>query len=48
MEVACLLRVLSKPELKHGLVLNELQMVLVNFGLQADDAENQAIEKDEV
>jgi hypothetical protein len=31
---------LSKPELKHEVVLNELQMVLVNFGLQEDDAEN--------
>jgi hypothetical protein len=33
------MRVLSKPELKHSIVFNELHMVLVNFGVPEDDEE---------
>jgi hypothetical protein len=47
LEIACLLRVLSKPELKHAIVLNELQMVLLNFGL-GEEGDNDAPTKDEV
>lgn len=32
LEVACLLRVLSKPELNHAIVFNELYLILMNFG----------------
>jgi hypothetical protein len=31
------MRVLSKPEIDHSIVLAELQMVMENFGLVADD-----------
>lgn len=49
LEIACLLRVLSKPELKHAIVLSELSMVLVNFGLPEDEIGlNQGPSKDEV
>ena len=34
LEIACLMRVLSKPEIDHAVVLGELQMVMENFGLQ--------------
>ena len=33
LEVACLMRVLSKPELDHAILLNELILVLENFGI---------------
>ena len=33
LEVACMMRVLSKPELEHSVILNELQLVMENFGL---------------
>lgn len=36
LEVACLMRVLTKPEIQHSVVLNELQMVMENFGLTVD------------
>ena len=41
LEVACLMRVLSKPELDHGILLQELALVLENFGIpsQAPDKE---------
>jgi len=34
LEVACLMRVLSKPEIDHAILLNELNLVLENFGIQ--------------
>ncbi len=33
LEVACLMRVLSKPEIDHAILLNELILVLENFGI---------------
>ena len=33
LEVACLMRVLSKPEIDHAILLNELNLVLENFGI---------------
>ena len=34
LEVACLMRVLSKPEIDHAILLSELILVLENFGIQ--------------
>ncbi len=34
LEVACLMRVLSKPEIDHAILLQELNLVLENFGIQ--------------
>ena len=33
LEIACLMRVLSKPEIDHCIVVSELQLVLENFGI---------------
>lgn len=33
LEYACLMRVLSKPEINHSIVLSELNLVLENFGI---------------
>jgi len=33
LEIACLMRVLSKPELNHSIVLGEIEMVMNNFGI---------------
>jgi len=33
MEAACLLRVLAKPELENAIILNELVMIMENFGV---------------
>ena len=40
LEIACLMRVLSKPELDHAILLAELTLVLENFGLQQEKEEN--------
>ena len=32
-EVACLMRVLSKPELDSAVILNEFAMIMENFGV---------------
>ena len=41
-EVACLMRVLAKPELDNAVILNEFAMIMENFGVidQMDDEEN--------
>ena len=41
-EVACLMRVLSKPELDNAVILNEFAMIMENFGVmdQMDEEEN--------
>ena len=41
-EVACLMRVLAKPELDNAVILNEFIMIMENFGImdQLDDDEN--------
>lgn len=33
LEVACLMRVLGKPEIEHAILINELSLVLENFGI---------------
>ena len=33
MEAACLLRVLTKPELESAIILNELILIMENFGV---------------
>jgi hypothetical protein len=33
MEAACLLRVLTKPELDNAIILNELILIMENFGV---------------
>jgi hypothetical protein len=37
LEIACLMRVLSKPEIEHCIVVNELALVLENFGIKSDE-----------
>ena len=41
-EVACLMRVLTKPELDNAVILNEFIMIMENFGImdQLDEDEN--------
>lgn len=39
MEAACLLRVLTKPELESAIILNELVLIMENFGV-ADNFED--------
>ena len=33
LEAACLLRVLTKPELESAIILNELVLIMENFGV---------------
>ena len=33
LEAACLLRVLTKPELENAIILNELILIMENFGV---------------
>lgn len=44
MEAACLLRVLTKPELESAIILNELILIMENFGVpdnfEEDDDED--------
>ena len=40
MEAACLLRVLAKPELENAIILNELVMIMENFGV-VDELEDE-------
>ena len=37
LEIACLMRVLSKPEIEHCIVINELALVLENFGILSEE-----------
>ena len=44
LETACIMRVLSKPEIEHCILVTELAIVLNNFGIgneEALDPENQ-------
>ncbi len=36
-EVACLMRVLAKPELDNAIILNEFALILENFGVPLID-----------
>ena len=40
MEAACLLRVLTKPELDSAIILNELVLIMENFGVVGDEDED--------
>jgi hypothetical protein len=41
MEAACLMRVLAKPELDNAVILNELVLIMENFGVpDVEDAED--------
>ncbi len=46
LEAACLLRVLSKPELENAIILNELVLIMENFGV-IDNYEEDESEDDE-
>jgi uncharacterized metal-binding protein len=50
LDIACLMRVLSKPEINHAILLNELNLVLENFGIQRQEGGDQEEEsiKEEV
>lgn len=37
-EVACLMRVLTKPDLENAILLNELIIIMENFGISEDGA----------
>ena len=50
MEAACLLRVLTKPELDSAIILNELVLIMENFGVVDnfdDDDDEDDYEPDE-
>ena len=49
MEAACLLRVLTKPELESAIILNELILIMENFGVidNFDDDDEDDYEPDE-
>jgi len=42
LEVACLMRVLTKPELENAIMLKELIVIMDNFGIQDDEAADEA------
>lgn len=41
LDIACLMRVLSKPEIDHCIVVSELQLVLENFGILPSGSQDQ-------
>lgn len=49
LEAACLLRVLNKPELENSIILNELVLIMENFGVieNFDDDDEDDYEDDE-
>ena len=46
MEAACLLRVLTKPELESAIILNELVLIMENFGV-VDNFEEEDEDEDD-
>lgn len=40
-EAACLMRVLAKPELENAIILNELALIMENFGVPDGDEDAQ-------
>lgn len=38
LEIACLMRVLAKPELDNAIILNEFALIMENFGVPLVDA----------
>ena len=49
LEAACLLRVLNKPELENAIILNELVLIMENFGVieNFDDDDEDDYSKDD-
>jgi hypothetical protein len=47
LEIACLMRVLSKPEIEHCIVISELVLVLENFGIINEEMKDQTELKEE-
>ncbi len=47
-EVACLMRVLTKADLENAILLNELVVIMENFGIMEDEGEAEAHEEHEI
>ena len=43
-EVACLMRVLTKPDLENAILLKELIVIMENFGIYDDEDEGEGAE----
>lgn len=41
LEAACLMRVLAKPELENAVILNELALIMENFGVPDADEDGE-------
>lgn len=39
-EVACLMRVLTKPDLENAILVKELQIIMENFGIKEEPGED--------
>lgn len=48
LEVACLMRVLSKPEIDHAILLNELNLVLENFGIAKQEGAADSLDPEQL
>ena len=46
-EVACLMRVLTKPNLENAILLKELTIIMENFGIYDEEDEGEEGEGDE-
>lgn len=46
-EVACLMRVLTKPNLENAILLKELIVIMENFGIYDEDEEGNEDRQDE-
>ena len=47
LEIACIMRVLSKPEIEHCILVTELAIVLNNFGIGSEEAKDPENMKEE-
>jgi len=45
-EVACLMRVLTKPNLENAILLKELIIIMENFGIQDEEDEGEGDDND--
>jgi hypothetical protein len=46
--VACLMRVLTKPDLENAILVKELIVIMENFGIVDDEGEAEALEEHEI
>ena len=46
-EIACLMRVLAKPELDDAIILNEFALILENFGVPIFDGPGATLSEEE-